>query len=256
MTPPEDARLAALAEEGDPQRAYVLRLAAPEAQDRLRALIAFDAELARIPITVSEPMLGEIRLAWWREALEDLFERGAARGHEALQALAATKDAAGWDRALLDGMIDARALSLGGLPVDEAACGDFVEKTGAAFQRLAVAALGDRSEKAAEVAALVGWAEGAARLADAFRAEAAAREGAGEMAEVAERLAAEGRRRLSLARSRRRDVAWEARAPLCSVLLAEFMLAPAAAPASEGRGGEWTVGARLRLAFRLGLRRF
>ncbi len=38
----------------------------------LCALYAFEAEMARIPHSVSEPMLGEIRYQWWRETLEKM----------------------------------------------------------------------------------------------------------------------------------------------------------------------------------------
>lgn len=49
---------------------YAATLFAPEdKRDALIALYAFDHEIKRIPSLVSEPMLGEIRLQWWREAL-------------------------------------------------------------------------------------------------------------------------------------------------------------------------------------------
>ncbi len=38
----------------------------------LTALFALDCTLAAIPPSVSEPMVGAIRLAWWREALDAL----------------------------------------------------------------------------------------------------------------------------------------------------------------------------------------
>lgn len=49
---------------------YAATLFAPEdKRDALITLYAFDYEIKRIPSLVSEPMLGEIRLQWWREAL-------------------------------------------------------------------------------------------------------------------------------------------------------------------------------------------
>ncbi|MEO1611231.1 MAG: squalene/phytoene synthase family protein [Pseudomonadota bacterium] len=253
MTPEAD-HLAALAEQGDGERFYMTRLLPAEFRYRIHALIAFDAELAKIPLTVSEPMLGDIRLAWWREALEDLYERGVVRGHEVLQALAATREEADWSRDLLDAMIDARGLSLGGVPMNEEACADFVENTGGAFHRLAVAALGERSERAAEVADLVGWAEGAARLADAIRAEASERSDASELVEVAERLAATGRAKLANARGRYGEVRRDARAMLCSILFSEEKLAPGEAPAEIIE--RYTRRERLRLGWRFARRRF
>jgi phytoene synthase len=53
----------------DPDR-YLATLFAPKAsQPYLFALYAFSAEIARARESVSEPMLGEIRHQWWREAL-------------------------------------------------------------------------------------------------------------------------------------------------------------------------------------------
>lgn len=50
---------------------YFSALYAPEPMRRdLLALYAFDIEIASIRQKVSEPMLGEIRLQWWRDALE------------------------------------------------------------------------------------------------------------------------------------------------------------------------------------------
>lgn len=49
---------------------YAASLFAPaDKRDALVAIYAFDFEVKRIPYLVSEPMLGEIRLQWWREAL-------------------------------------------------------------------------------------------------------------------------------------------------------------------------------------------
>ncbi len=42
-----------------------------EKREALTALYAFAMELDKIPDSVSEPVLGDIRLQWWREALEN-----------------------------------------------------------------------------------------------------------------------------------------------------------------------------------------
>jgi phytoene synthase len=53
----------------DPDR-YIATLFAPRtAQPHLFALYAFSAEIARVRDAVSEPMPGEMRHQWWREAL-------------------------------------------------------------------------------------------------------------------------------------------------------------------------------------------
>nr|QQZ51740.1 squalene/phytoene synthase family protein [Phenylobacterium glaciei] len=38
------------------------------------ALYAFDHELARAPRVASNPLMGEIRLTWWNEVLDEVFE--------------------------------------------------------------------------------------------------------------------------------------------------------------------------------------
>ena len=60
----------ALARAADYDR-YLSAVFAPAARrEALFALIAFNHEIARIPEAVSEPMLGRIRLQWWREVLD------------------------------------------------------------------------------------------------------------------------------------------------------------------------------------------
>jgi NADH dehydrogenase [ubiquinone] 1 alpha subcomplex assembly factor 6 len=69
---------------------YLCTLWAPKVQrPALVALHTFCLELSRIRGLVSEPMLGEIRLAWWREALEGVYAN-KPREHPVLQALAQT----------------------------------------------------------------------------------------------------------------------------------------------------------------------
>jgi len=54
----------------------------------LFALHALDIELARVIATTTEPMIGEIRLAWWREALLKL-DSGQVPAQPLLTAIAA-----------------------------------------------------------------------------------------------------------------------------------------------------------------------
>ncbi len=58
----------------DRPRYYASLFAPAEHRDALFALFALKAEIARIPGLVSEPGLGEIRLQWWREALERIAD--------------------------------------------------------------------------------------------------------------------------------------------------------------------------------------
>lgn len=67
---------------------YLATLYAPaDKRPALFALYALDLELAEVVRTTSEPMLGQIRLAWWRERLQGL-DRGERPGQPVLDALA------------------------------------------------------------------------------------------------------------------------------------------------------------------------
>ena len=59
----------AAAKAGEQDRYLTALLAPREARDDLVTLAAFLAEIGRIGEQVSDPMLGEIRLQWWRDAL-------------------------------------------------------------------------------------------------------------------------------------------------------------------------------------------
>lgn len=64
---------------------YAAALLAPAGpmRDDLMTVAAYLGELARIPLQVSDPVLGEIRLQWWRDALTD----GAGAGHPIAEAM-------------------------------------------------------------------------------------------------------------------------------------------------------------------------
>ncbi len=63
-----DACLVALSK-GDPERYWACLFSPASHRGALAALYAFNLEIARTRDLVSEPMIGEIRLQWWREAL-------------------------------------------------------------------------------------------------------------------------------------------------------------------------------------------
>ena len=57
----------------DPDRFLAALYATPAQRESLLTLYAFNLEIAKVRESVSEPMLGEIRLQWWREALEEAY---------------------------------------------------------------------------------------------------------------------------------------------------------------------------------------
>jgi len=69
---------------------YLTALFSPaDRRPGLFALYAFNLEVAKIREMVSEPLLGQIRLQWWREALEGIYG-GAPRRHLVVEPLAET----------------------------------------------------------------------------------------------------------------------------------------------------------------------
>ncbi len=97
---------AALVERADPER-FRAAMAAPVVARRvLFPLYAFNVEVARAPWVTEEPMIAEMRLQWWRDALEEIAGGGQPRRHEVVDALAGVLDGDG--ARLLDKLVAAR----------------------------------------------------------------------------------------------------------------------------------------------------
>ncbi|WOI54925.1 squalene/phytoene synthase family protein [Palleronia sp. LCG004] len=77
---------------GDPDRFLAAMAAPPEARGVLFPLYACNVEIARAPYVTSEPMLAEIRLQWWRDALEEIRKGQTPRRHEVVEPLAGILD--------------------------------------------------------------------------------------------------------------------------------------------------------------------
>ena len=149
----------------DPDRWLASRFITDPAQRAdVIALYAFDHVLARVPFQVSEPLMGEIRLTWWSEALDEIFEGRTVRSHPAALGLAAAVRGRGLDRAPLDSLIEAR---MGDLEpqtfADEAAAVAYADMTAGALMQAAAQALG--APGALEPVRLTGRAYGLALMA-------------------------------------------------------------------------------------------
>jgi phytoene synthase len=77
----------ALVRSADKDRWLTALFVPEERRPLIHALYAFNAELARIRDQVSQPMLGEIRLQWWEDAVNGIYG-GATPEHPVLQVLA------------------------------------------------------------------------------------------------------------------------------------------------------------------------
>lgn len=96
----------------DPDRYRSAMLATQAARTRLLTLYAFHAELAKVPEMTSEPIMGEIRYQWWREAVDEIYGSGPVRRHEVTTPLASVIGEVAVPRFWFDQLIDGRARDL------------------------------------------------------------------------------------------------------------------------------------------------
>ncbi|MFA5538567.1 MAG: squalene/phytoene synthase family protein [Gemmobacter sp.] len=135
---------AELLAKGDPERFRTVLAAPLPARVVLLPLYAVNLELARAPWTSAEPMVGAMRLQWWRERFDALGKgEGAPAGHPVLGPLAAGIGGDEAAAALLDAMAAARWHDLGAEPfADAAALMDHLDATAGNLMWLAARSLG------------------------------------------------------------------------------------------------------------------
>ena len=120
------------------------------------ALMAFELEVERIAMQVNEPMVAQIRYAWWREQIDAIFE-GRAVAAPVVRGLREAVLAHELPRAPLDAIIDAHSLDCDPTPfADMAAFEAYCRDTHASLMRLVVRVLGagDRADMACDHAGL------------------------------------------------------------------------------------------------------
>jgi NADH dehydrogenase [ubiquinone] 1 alpha subcomplex assembly factor 6 len=134
------------ARRADYDRFLTALFAPPAARERLFALYAFNHEIAKVRETVSEPMLGQIRLQWWREAIASIYE-GKPRRHAVVEALAAAVAERHPPRAGFEALIDAREFDIAGrAPARLAELESYCEGTASQLLWLAADLLGVADE--------------------------------------------------------------------------------------------------------------
>jgi 15-cis-phytoene synthase len=107
---------AALVARADPDRYRAAMAAPPGARPALFALYAFNVEISRAPWVASEPMIGQIRLKWWDEAISEIYDGRPARRHEVVEPLAAAILAADLPARLFHETIEARMFDVDAAP--------------------------------------------------------------------------------------------------------------------------------------------
>ncbi len=104
--------------------AWLACLFAPqEARPHLHAIHAFALEIAGVREKTSQPLLGEMRLRWWYDALEAQLseESGGARAHPVADALIDTIETHAIPRGELIDLIEAHVFDLYDEPMDSLA---------------------------------------------------------------------------------------------------------------------------------------
>lgn len=157
--------LAEMVRAGDRER-YTASLYAPEnKRNALLALYAFNIEIARIRDLTNEPMVGEMRLLWWRDAIVGGSSTETA-GHPIAEVLCGAISDNGLPVAAFENMIEARRFDLYNDPMPsrndlEGYCG---ETAGALIQLSALVLDADAAATHADAAGHAGCAQAIAGL--------------------------------------------------------------------------------------------
>ncbi|ETX16536.1 phytoene synthase [Roseivivax halodurans JCM 10272] len=239
---------AELVERGDPDRFRAAMAAPVAARVTLFPLYAFNVEISRAPWVTEEPLIAEMRLQWWADALAEIEGGGVVRRHEVVTPLAHVLDAEG--ARVLAAAVEARRADAAREDVaDEAALDGYLADTGGALLWGAARALGSRQEARARAVGLrlarANWCLGAAELQRRGRRPFPRMEAAAVGALVARWQ--DDRADLDEAPSKPQRLA-----ELCAWRAGAVLKAAAGDPASvmEGRIGGSEVGKRVSLALR------
>lgn len=157
---------AQLVQRADPWRFRCAMAAPPKARQVLFPLYAFNVEVSRAPWVTQEPLIAEMRLQWWRDALEEIAVGGLVRAHEVVTELAHILTPQAAQR--LDACVAARRWDIGSDPMDVDGIQAHMAATGGALAWTAAEALGADPQQETLVS---NFASGAA-LSRYFRAAA------------------------------------------------------------------------------------
>ena len=154
-------------DEIDPDRMSAARFAPVADREALILLYAFHAELTRIPESVTEPLIGQIRYQWWRDFIEAIYEKGNVPLHDVGYPLAGLIQKRALPRFWFDKLIDGRERDLDPQPLDgieEARA--YARNTSVTLMQIAAAVLGEDAEDVVQAA---GEAWGLMSLARSWR---------------------------------------------------------------------------------------
>jgi phytoene synthase len=144
----------------DHDRFLTTIFAPPSVRENLYALYAFNLEIAKVREVVTEPLIGHMRLQWWRDTLDRLYA-GETVAHAVAEPLGKAIATGRLGREHFDRLIDTREADLDSAPIgDMKTLIEYAEGTSAPLLALALAAGGGQGEAAQNVARLAGtgWA--------------------------------------------------------------------------------------------------
>lgn len=141
---------------------YLTTLFAPaDRRTALFALLAFNLEIAKVRETVTEPLLGQIRLQWWREAIAEIYDDALGgveiRRHAVVTPLAEAIRTYDLPRRAFEQMINGREHDLTDAPPETlAALIDYVDATAGSLFHLSAQVLGAPDPATDRVARSIG----------------------------------------------------------------------------------------------------
>jgi phytoene synthase len=160
--PAAPAYIAELVRKDDHDRFLTAVLAPRAAQDGVMALYAFNVEVAKVRESVSENLIGRMKLQWWRDVVTAIYENGKVpQGNPVVEALAETIRTYGLSRSCFNVLLDARERDMNDeSPEDVMALEQYAEGTSASLTQLVLEVLGARDEASAAAGRHVGiaWA--------------------------------------------------------------------------------------------------
>jgi phytoene synthase len=156
---------------------YASSLFVPAPQRRgLLALYAFNIEISRVYVQVSQPLPGEMRLQWWTDALQGIGHGGVEGNPVATELMRAVRT---WELPVerLSRLIDEHQFDLYNDPMPTmAALESYITDTSGALFSLGAAIAGWRSDEIEHIARHAGLAQGIGQVIAALPLHAARRQ--------------------------------------------------------------------------------
>jgi NADH dehydrogenase [ubiquinone] 1 alpha subcomplex assembly factor 6 len=160
--PPTPTYIADLVRKDDHDRFLTAIFAPQPARDGVLALYAFNVEVAKVRESVTENIIGQMKLQWWRDVVTAIYEGGnVPQGNPVVEGLAATIRTYNLSRDCFETLLDARARDMADeSPADVNALEAYADGTSASLSNLILEVLGVRDETSRAAARHVGiaWA--------------------------------------------------------------------------------------------------